>query len=98
MILIDPGGAGRIRVCLHARYLVRREAVCLEIRKAPVGIAEIRARGSCTPIRIDGLRLAPERLQSMADGQVYVGRLRTLLGQLTIDRQCLLVPPEAHPG
>src|ERR1700730_7842773 len=62
----ERGGRGRL-VRAHARNLVVREQISLEVRKAPVRIAEARLRGRRVPVGIDCLGPPTQGLQSMVD-------------------------------
>ena len=76
MVAVDQGG-GRVRLGrLELRDLLGGELVGLEIREAPVRVAEVRPDLDRFPVLVDRLGAAAERLQRVGDRQMQVGRQR----------------------
>ncbi len=92
----EPGGRGRDRTA-HARQLLAREAVGLEVGEAPVRVPEIRpARGSAA-VGLDGWLRLPEGLEGVRDRQVRLGILPVTAQQLAVERNRALMVAESHP-
>ena len=73
MIAINHSGGGRGQGALHARQLIRGEAVGLQIGEAPVGIPEVRATVGGAVVGGDRVLSLPECFQRVPDGQVRLG-------------------------
>ncbi len=78
--------SGRLLFC-HRFEFVRGEPVCLQIGQTPVGVPELGTRGIRSPIGIDRLVDAPDRLQRMAVGQVHCRTPRRQARDLLVQPQ-----------
>src|SRR6202011_5385267 len=63
VIAIDRRRPGRRLLGAHARDFLVQEAVCLEVRQTPVGVAEVRPGGGRGAVGLDGLPAAAEGLE-----------------------------------
>ena len=82
----------------HAGELLVREPVGLEVREAPVGVAEARPQRRGGAVGVLGLLASAERLEDMPDRQLHVGRLRRLHEERAIHLQRPLVLTEPDAG
>src|SRR5207302_8778372 len=82
----------------HARELLVREAVGLQVSEAPVGIAEVRPRRRSGPVRLDRLRLVSLRLECVRNRKVQLRILRGLGEELPIhaERFRVVAEPDAR--
>jgi hypothetical protein len=67
MVPVGESGLRSVFVSVHARDLVVGESIRLEVRQAPIRIAEIRSDGGSSAIGVNGLGLPTQCLQRMPD-------------------------------
>jgi hypothetical protein len=72
MVAIDGVCGKRGFPGTHARDLILRKAIHLEIGEASVGIAEARFYGRRRLVGVDGLPLPPDGLQGVAEQHMQV--------------------------
>ncbi len=98
MIAIRQPGRGRRLLGAHAGHLLVGEAVELEVRQAPVGVAEVRTRERGGAIGLDRLGDPADGLQRMAHPERDVPGGRRLLKHGSVDAEGLLVLSKTDGG
>src|SRR6266403_2800997 len=98
VISIDQWRGRRRLLSPHAHDLIVGEAVGLQVREAPVGVAEARSSRGGGSIGFDRLLLPPERLEYMSDRQVQVRLVRCVRQQVAKHPQRLVMVAETDAG
>ena len=93
---VDLPCGRRFRRGPHARHLLRREAIGLEVRETPIRVPEIRTTRRRPAVGADGLLPAAERLLRVGDREVQFGILGRSLQQLAVQAHRPLVLAESH--
>ena len=95
MVAVDDRGGWSCLLGPHVLDFLVREAIGLEVREAPVGVAEARPRPRGCPIGLDRLRLPADSLQGMCDRKVQLRVLGCLRHEVAIGPQGFLVLAES---
>src|SRR5262249_56669416 len=94
MPAIDRRSGSRGFLGSHARDIVLRETIRLEVGEAPVGVAEARSDGRGLLVRRDRILLPSDALQGMSERHMQIGGVWRGVEQLAIRCDCFLVPSE----